>query len=278
MNNSEAIFDWKLVSTDEVFDPKITYELSENDLEEERKEANIYTLTNPTEFFELFFTEEVIDNIIRYTNQNAENYNANKEAKIDDHMKPWYPVTRPEMKAYFAMIIHMGITSCSELPLYWSKSETFRVNGIARVLPRDRFFKIKQFIYFNEIEEGKKGKDALKKLRMLFDSVSEACRNHWLPRHKLTIDESMVAFCGENQNAVHVARKPTPNGFKMYVLSDDIGYAIRFFPSFGRPNDTVEKIVGDLLESDFLNKGFHVFMDKFFTFFSCIIYLDSLPQ
>lgn len=49
----------------------------------------------------------------------------------------------------------------------------------------------------------------------------------------------------------------------MYVLADCTGYVIRFFPSFSREDDTVEKIVFDLLGQEYINKGYHIYMDKY---------------
>jgi len=127
---------------------------------------------------------------------------------------------------------------------------------VGRVMTRDRFFLIKKFIYFNDLREGRGGTDSLRKLRRVFESISEASRKLWLPRAKLVIDGSMVSYAGDHAGAVYMPRKPIKNGFKIYVLADYTGYAIKFFPAFDRDNDNVLSIVSDLLGENFLHKGF----------------------
>ena len=70
---------------------------------------------------------------------------------------------------------------------------------------------------------------------MLFHEISQTSRRCWPPQSKLTIDESMVAFNGNHLEKAYIPHRPIKNGFKMSVYADISGYAIRVFPSFGRP-------------------------------------------
>jgi len=194
------------------FNPNILHTLSDDDLRDERDESRVHDLRNPLDSFELFITPEVLESIVLYTNQSAAQYLLKHLANQESHMKQWEPVTRIELKAYLAITLHLGINSCPELPIYWSRDESFRIPGITRVMPRDRFFAIQQFIYFNDLKEGKEGTDSLRKLRSVFDSISQSSQDLWLPRAKLVIDESMVAFSGEHAGAVYLPRKPVKNG------------------------------------------------------------------
>lgn len=169
----------------------------------------------------------------------------------------------------------MGLTPVANYKFYWTKDSKFRMHGIPEVMPRDCFLSVKRFIYFHDHEETASSKDRLAKLKTVYDAVSKACRQFWVATPKLSIDESMIAFTEVHSGKGDMPQKPIQNGFKMFVLADSDGYAIKFFPSFGRGKekkkrdgkiekvDSVRDIVLDLLGTDFNNKGYHVFMDRY---------------
>lgn len=190
--NDQPNNEWLLVPNGVNFQPRVEDEIMAAEVTESSMLAE---LTQPHEYFELFLNEETLDRIVIYTNAQAKSLVRNPETS---HMKAWTDVTRREIKAFLAVLIHMGLTSCFNIREYWSKDDTFRIPGIARVMTRDRFDDIKRFIYFNDNTEAAQSEDCLRKLRMIYDSISQACQNHWLSKPKLTIDESMIAFSGDH--------------------------------------------------------------------------------
>ena len=159
-------------------------------------------------------------------------------------------------------MIHMGITPAPNYRLYWTKDKQFRISGIAEVMSRDRFEQIKRFIYFNTFQEANRSEDSLRKLKSIYNAISKSCKDHWKGSTNLSIDEPMIAFSGEHCGTVYVPRKPIKNGFKMFVLADVTGYVIKFFPSFLRVKDTVQRIVFDLISDVLTPNNHHLFMDK----------------
>lgn len=218
--------------------------------------------TKPAEFLDLFLNNDVLQSIAQYTNSQAHAYFKSHPPNYKkSHRSSWYDLTSAEVKAYISIMLHMGIISAPTYSLYWTKDPKFRIPGIAEVMGRDRFHSIKQFLCLYDPAQPYMINHALAKLQAIQDHVSQACKEYWIPMSKLTIDESMIAFTGIHKGKVHMPRKPVKDGFKMYVLTDYEGYAIKFFPSFGREDRSVRGIVFDLMQ-DFLGKNYHVFMDK----------------
>jgi hypothetical protein len=63
---------------------------------------------DPLQLFDLFFPEAVIDEIVTYTNRNAEQ-NPLQEEDFKGHRKMWIPCTREEIYAYIGVTLTFGL-------------------------------------------------------------------------------------------------------------------------------------------------------------------------
>ena len=68
-------------------------------------------------FFNLIFSDELIDLIVRETNR----YARQKLAGNNTRLAKWHDVTRQELKAYFGICLVMGINNLPRLAMYWSQ-------------------------------------------------------------------------------------------------------------------------------------------------------------
>ena len=64
-------------------------------------------LHNPFKLFSLFFTEEVIDKLVEWTNKHVELYLVDKKK---EHLCLWQPTYKEELYAYFRVLIYIGNT------------------------------------------------------------------------------------------------------------------------------------------------------------------------
>jgi hypothetical protein len=62
---------------------------------------------DPMALFCLFFTDEMVEKMVRWTNEYATDYQPSKEdAPLG---RVWRPINRRELYAYFGVVIYMGV-------------------------------------------------------------------------------------------------------------------------------------------------------------------------
>ncbi|KAK1343329.1 hypothetical protein QTO34_016108 [Cnephaeus nilssonii] len=74
----------------------------------------------PIDFFQLFFTETLIKNIMDETNEYARHKISQKELSQRSTWNNWKDVTIEEMKAFLGVILNMGVLNHPNLQSYWS--------------------------------------------------------------------------------------------------------------------------------------------------------------
>lgn len=106
-------------------------------------------------------------------------------------------ITLPELKAFFGILIFMGIHPLPSMKLYWSQDQNFHVERIARIMPLKRFLFILRQLHINDNTQipakGTDQFDKLYKLRPLIDHLQNSFRSNYTPSRNLAINESMVA-------------------------------------------------------------------------------------
>ena len=100
---------------------------------------------DPFELFKLFFTDELMDKLIAWTNEHAELYPLDEDK---EHPRAWQPICKQELYAYFAVLIHMGITIESSIEDYWKDLKSHGAEhtvkqhiGLVRFQQLDRHFR-----------------------------------------------------------------------------------------------------------------------------------------
>ena len=68
--------------------------------------------------FKLFWTDELIDKLVEYTNKNAELHPPLEDAQFP---RRWKLTSRQELYVYLAVLIHIGLHIESSIKDYWHK-------------------------------------------------------------------------------------------------------------------------------------------------------------
>ena len=95
------------------------------------------------DLFSLFVSEELFEKIVEETNRYAQQCIL---AKPDPK---WKETTLAEMKAYFGLFIYFGIHKLSKTRLFWSSDSALDIPFVKRVMPRERFDKLTQYLHVN---------------------------------------------------------------------------------------------------------------------------------
>ena len=143
-----------------------------------------------------------------------------------------------------------------------------------------RFELILKFLHLSDSRQqpssssrGETGYDKLYKIHPLFNLVVENFQSVYTPTQSLSIDESMIGFKGQPAFLQYMPKKPHKWGMKAWVLADAAnGYVWDWRLYAGKEDDApsslglAHRVVLDLLDHDHLkNKGYHVYMDNFYT-------------
>jgi len=79
------------------------------------RRAPISDTADPLEYFNLFFTDDMMDNIVTETNRRAQQLMQSTQLKRRARLNNWVDVTCDELKVLFAMFIYQGIIQSLQL-------------------------------------------------------------------------------------------------------------------------------------------------------------------
>ena len=222
------------------------------------------------EYFLQIFSEAMLDHLVVETNNYARQSLANNQRRLDS----WKEVSKDELKAFFGLCIVMGINRLPEISDYW-KDDSFLCNeGIKRVMPRNRFQEISQFLHFADNLQipvrGQDGFDRLFKVRPVLNEVLFNSQRVYLPGENISVDEGMIAFKGRLGFRQYMPAKPTKYGIKVWMAADaQNGVVVNFNVYLGSEArlrlhglgyDVVMKMV-----QPYMNTNRKVYFDNFFS-------------
>ncbi|BFZ19914.1 hypothetical protein BsWGS_22953 [Bradybaena similaris] len=209
------------------------------------------------------FEEQTFQVIVDQTNE----YARRQMEKESD--RAWFPTTVAEMKAYFGLLIIMGIHSLPRLEMYWSSDERLGVPGVNKVMPFNRFKKMEQYLHVvdNSTDDGS---DRLHKIRPLINITNRTFLQSYKPRKDIAIDEAMVPFKGRTILKQYLPAKPTKWGMKVWCACESAtGYLLQFSVYCGKKKSGTQHGLGHdvvmQLAAPFLGKYHHLYFDNFFS-------------
>ncbi|XP_017795067.1 PREDICTED: piggyBac transposable element-derived protein 4-like [Habropoda laboriosa] len=236
----------------------------------------------PIEYFSIFFSFSLLSTMVTETNRYAHQFlSSNNTLKRHSRAKKWKPVTIVEMKAFITVLLEMGITRRPTMMSYWNTGSR-QIPWFGKMFPRDRFLLIIKFFHLVDnttlAPPGHPDYDPCGKFCFLVDYANKIFREQYTPHQQLSIDESLVGtHCQSSIKQYLPNKKHHKWGIKFWVLCDSVSkYCLGFLCYRGaKSTESKEEIkknglgyvvVQQLLNlGNYLNKGFHVFTDNFFT-------------
>ena len=192
------------------------------------------SISTPHELFSLFFTDEILETLASNTNQYASYYYAHKapKAELQPSQRLWVDTNPTELKVYIGVYIYMGIHLEPELSDYWNQNP--RAGSIhpqvSNAISLYRWEQIERFFHLSlpfDPSTKPPRESSYEKLRPLSNHLSQLSKTLWKPRTNLSIDEAMARCLGRTNETVRIPSKPTPEGFKIWVLADS-GYILHW--------------------------------------------------
>ena len=244
-------------------------------------------ITSHLECLKLFLSDNVISNIVRYTNSYAETMQNLPEIRrrMDESARSlfnlWKPIDNDELWVYISILLLQGIIQKPTNHMYWSKDPFLSTPIFSRLMRRDRFEQIRKMIHFTDpLQENPE--DALRKLSSFLDSLSESFARVYTPKQNVAVDEYLSLWKGRLRFRVYIPNKRERYGVKIYMLCEsDSGYLMSFIiycgadTKYNPPADinlpknfdeykSPSKVVLSLASS-ILNQGYCVIVDNLYT-------------
>ena len=89
---------------------------------------------------------------------------------------------------------------------------------------REHWQQIDRFFHISDPEVGEQ-EVPFKKLEPLNNKLRTRFKKYWIPGTHLSVDESIQRFMGRASEVINIPSKPTPEGFKFWVLANQ-GYVL----------------------------------------------------
>jgi hypothetical protein len=198
----------------------------------------------------------------------------------------WKEFTVPELKAFMAVQIYMGMKKQPNIKSYWQKiGSFFHCSTISNLFSHECFFALRRSLHITNpasyvnIERGSPAYDKLRQVWWLVEEIRANCKKIWELGKFLTIDEMMVRYKGTySPIRQYMPKKPQKWGLKIWCLADAVSkYFYDFSVYCGKiirrdgeePVSTthaglLHNVVTGLMEG-LENKGHVVVMDNYFT-------------
>lgn len=217
------------------------------------------------ECFKRFFTEEIVHEIVKFTNKTIAKYLPDAEE-----------TNLIEIYALFGLLFIIGSFKDSSInsTKLWSKLRGRSLyNGC---MSRNRFNQLLSTLTFDDIERPNRddrNSDKYLKIQMVIESIRDRCVENYSPYSYLTVDETLSLFRGHTSFLTYMPSKPDKYGLLLRTCSDS---TYRYMCNFNlhrssksAPN-TVTNIVLDLVRPYF-NTNRNVTTDRYYTsLFLCL--------
>ncbi|KAG8331337.1 zinc finger protein [Homalodisca vitripennis] len=181
----------------------------------------------------------------------------------------------------------MGLINKPTLKSYWSTDMTQNTPWFGQMFSRNRFECIHMFFHLTDNSKLAKNTDPdydpTAKFQPAITHANNVSRHHYIPNKQLSIDESLVGTKNYTRLLQYLPNKHHHKwGIKLWVICDSItNYCLGFTcykgASFSDDREEIKKyglgyyVVMKLMQmGNYLNKGFHLFVDNFYTSFGLI--------
>ena len=252
----------------------------------------------PLDYFHQFIPSTLIKTIVNETNTYAGQWIDTNDQYLQAHPRSrvhnWIKqgqTTEEELKAFFALIINMGLIKKPDIESYWNTThESQKIPWFTERFNRDRFQLLLKFLHFadNTKQPAADHPDyKLFKIKAIFDIINSKFKSNYKPHVDVSIDESMVGYRGRTPHL----RQYMPNkhhsrfGIKIWCVCDATSQYTKYMEIY-RGAHAIEDNTEDgvtynlvfrlLRQSDLLNEGYHIGMDNYFS--SPKLFLDLYKE
>ncbi|CAF1417752.1 unnamed protein product [Rotaria sordida] len=161
---------------------------------------------SPFDFFNLFFTQEIVDHIVQQSNL----YHTQQNFKQA-------PMTNQDLYRLIGFLFYSSLYKLPRKSDYWSTS--FGPDIVMKNITRDRIFQLLRSLHFGDNNLQTQSCDKIEPLIHLFN---KQCDSVIRQEQNISIDEQIIRFKGKTapkNYKQYMPKKPIRRGFKLWCLS-----------------------------------------------------------
>lgn len=231
--------------------------------------VNTSSCMEPLECFDKFLTLEIMEIILKHTNEEIERqrmrYSAQTKATISN-------VNLTELKALFGLIILAAAMQNNHLSTNLLFDDSFCGSRYVATMSKERFnFLINCLRFDDKISRAERQTtNKFSAVSDIWERLLENCRANYRPGAYVTIDEQLVAFRGKCPFRMYIPSKPDKYGIKIVMMCDNATkYMIDATPYLGKgtvpSNESAAEYFVNKLIYSIRNSNRNVTFDNWFT-------------
>ncbi|XP_063539592.1 piggyBac transposable element-derived protein 4-like [Cydia strobilella] len=215
---------------------------------------------DPTDFFEMLFTEELLLQIVWNVNQYGTKLRQSRGNK--SRAARWSNITLNDIKVFLGLLFHMGTYISNDMSNYWKSDEIHGIPIFKNSMGRDKFLLIMQYLNFENIDNAQGHQ--MPQGSFIVDYFNKIMEKTFKPDKILCIDESLVFLKDQ-----YLRGKESKDGVKLHLLADQYGLVQKVLVLQEDKNKKtktkvrVNEIIHMLLEER-LGVGHSVYMNKYY--------------
>ncbi len=200
--------------------PGITFDSSKSGMQTPSASAT------EVQCFKLFFTEELVGEIVEETNRYASELQEKMAPGVLGKMARWVTTTIKEMYLFLMAVLLMGVIKKTSLRHYWSTDPLLQTPFFGTLFSQDCFLLLLHCLHFTNSARVSHH-DPLHKIRRVFTAITSSFRHVFVPYKDLCVDESLMKWKGRLAFRHYIPTKRSRFGVKFFILCDVLtGYVV----------------------------------------------------
>lgn len=211
----------------------------------------------PLQCFDAYFSDDFWETLVQETNR-----------RLESHAPPLPSVCRNELRAWFGMLVLIGLMPHPHLREYWSRqphtaTPHLRMPFFGDIMPYQRFVYIKENLHAAN-NSADNGSDKLFKIRRLMELLRRNFKKFFRLGTNTALDEGLIPWKGVNPFRRKIPKPGGSTGFKVFILADsDVHYCYDFHVDVERDMTIIDHIT-PIVEPN-LVPGQIVFCDRWYS-------------
>ncbi|XP_054717507.1 piggyBac transposable element-derived protein 4-like [Uloborus diversus] len=236
----------------------------------------IQNAADPMEYFNIFFSDDIVEHIACETNRYAKDYLNDVTLKPHSRANKWKPTSPEEIRVLLAIFIIQSIVQKPKESLFWTRRTSIETPFFRNVIPQKRYYLLTKFLHFvnNDAASEEFPEPKLKKIWPIFEHLGKKFSTAYIPDRDISIDESLMKFRGRLSWIQFIPTKRARFGIKFFVLSESasgyvwkltvyVGKTTLFDEEFKDRNLATKSVL--TLIKPLLNQGYCLITDNFYT-------------